>query len=319
VSDKNDYTMRGRVASKSQLIAIGGGKGGVGKTFISSSLAIFLSYMGFKTIILDLDLGASNLHTSLGIPPTQFTTQSLVLDPTILINEVAASTPFPNLTAISGATDALEIANITHRQKSQLLSRIFNAEADFIVMDLSAGTHTNTIDFFLTAQERALVITPDPTSIENAYRFMRTAFFRNVNRYESQFNLKEDIDEILKHKVELGINNPSDLLRVVQSRKPQEGRELQRLLRRYDHKIILNQTHSYKERELGHSIQSVCNRYFGIPTEYLGYVDYDYAVMQALKQRKHLLTEYPHSRLYTQLLTLAKSLIKQKNSCRISA
>lgn len=299
---------RGCVHSKAHIIAIGGGKGGVGKSFVSSSLSIFLSYMGYNTIVVDLDLGASNIHTCLGVPPTPYGVQNLIEDDQILINEVAHKTPFPHLRVISGSNDSLDIANISEKQKSTLLSRIYNTEADFILLDLSAGTHESTVDFFLTAQQRALVVTPDPTSIENAYRFLKTSFFRNVRRFEAQLGLSDKIKNIMLEQKKYGIKNPADLLAVLKKLEPQRGEELHNLLKQYEHKIILNQAHTYKEREIGASIQSVCNKYFDIPTEFIGAIDHDNAVWQSLRKRKHLLVEYPHSRLYPQLLRIAKKI-----------
>ena len=306
--EEKNFIERGKLKPKAKIWAIGGGKGGVGKSFVSSSLGIFLSHFGYKTVIVDLDLGAANLHTNFGQAPGPFGIQNLILD-NAPIEDVMTKTNFPNLKLINGYNDALDIADINNEQKSKLLSSIYNLDADYIILDLSAGTHENTIDFFLTAQQRMLVVTPDPSSIENAYRFLKVAFFQNVKRFEQQFGLRDLINEIMSNKNQYCIRNPSDLLQVIKTKDPVNGESLHNLLKQYDHKIILNQTHTLKERDIGNGIQSVCRKYFDVNTDFLGWVDHDNNVWQALRKRTHLLTEYPHSRIYTQLMKITKKLI----------
>lgn len=306
-----DFTpLRGRVEPGSTIIAVGGGKGGVGKSFISSSICIFLAQLGYDTLGIDLDLGGANLHTSLGAPLSNKGINEFILNPELEFKDLIQETQWPKLKLISGSSDVVDIANVDELQRSRVMSAIYRYKTDFTVLDLSAGTHHSTIDFFLMAKHKVVVITPDPSSIENAYRFLKAAFFRKLRRYEHQLQLKDQIDELLNNKGEHKIKNPADLLRVLVEREPILGLKLKNILSGLNYEIILNQARTRQEADLGYSLQSVCNKYFGFPCEFLGSLEYDNAVWQSLRQRNHLLMANRQSHLYAQLMGLARKLVK---------
>lgn len=302
--------LRGQVEPQSTIIAIGGGKGGVGKSFVSSSLAIFLAHQGHDTVLMDLDLGSANLHTCIGENGQLSGINDFLNDPKMPLENVVHPTAYPNLRFIPGAAEMnFDTANISEEQKSRLMSAIFNLNAKYIVLDLSAGTHAATLDFFLMASRRLVVFTPEPSSIENAYRFMKAAFYRRIRRFEFQLHLQELITSVMVEKARFGIRSPADLLRVVSKEDPGNGERLRKVMETLRFELILNQTRSFRDVELGPQLKSVCYKYFGIPCNLLGHVEHDNAVWQALRKRKPMLIEYPHSRLYAQLLGIARRLI----------
>lgn len=185
-------------------------------------------------------------------------------------------------------------------------------KADFIILDLSAGTHSTTLDFFLMAPEQILAVTPDPSSIENAYRFIKSAFFRKIKRYEFQLNLGNLIGDLMANKSEHGIRSPADLLYFVSKKDPENGERLAKLMSTLNIHIVLNQVRTMSEVALGPSIESVCRKYFGINAHFLGHLEYDNAVWQSLRKKRHLLLEYPHSRVYAQLLGIARTIAGPK-------
>lgn len=306
-----DFTpLRGRVEPGGTIIAIGGGKGGVGKSFVSSSISIFLAQLGYDTLAIDLDLGGANLHTSLGVPISPRGINEFILNPELEFHDLIQPTPWPKLKLISGSSEALDVANIDELQRSRVMSAIFRHKSDFTILDLSAGTHQSTIDFFLMAKHKVVVVTPDPSSIENAYRFLKVSFFRKLRRYEHQLQLKNQIDELLNNRSEHNIKNPGDLLRTLVDREPVLGLKLKNILSQLNYEIVLNQARTRQEMDLGHSLSSVCNKYFGFPCEFLASLEYDNAVWQSLRQRNHLLMANRQSHLYAQLMGLARKLIR---------
>lgn len=300
--------LRGRSASAAKIIAVGGGKGGIGKSFFSSSLAICLSQLGYKTLAIDLDLGSANLHTWLGAPISPMGINEYILNNSATLNDVISPTQWQNLSLISGSSEARDMANINELQRSRLMSAIYRHTTDFIVLDLSAGTHHSTLDFFLMAQSKVVVFTPEPSSIENAYRFLKYAFYRKLRRYEHQLSLKEQIDAITAEKGESALKSPADLIRALVKRQPQLGGKINSIMSDLNFKIVLNQARTRAELEIGHSLQSVCSRYFGFPCDYVGGLEYDNAVWQCLRQKQHLLLANRQSHLYAQLIAIARSL-----------
>jgi flagellar biosynthesis protein FlhG len=307
-----DFTqLRGRIEPGSTIIAVGGGKGGVGKSFVSSSLSIFLAQLGFETLAIDMDLGGANLHTNLGLAtaPTKGINEFLI-DPALELKDLTQKTHWPKLKMISGASDVFDIANIDEIQRSRIMSAIYRYNTDFIVLDLSAGTHHATLDFFLMAKHKVVVFTPEPSSIENAYRFLKASFFRKLRRYEHQLHLKDQIDELLGNRGAHNIKNPADLIRVLVQREPVLGLKLKNILSDLNFEIVLNQARTRQEVDMGTALQSVCNKYFGFPCEFLGGLEYDNAVWQSLRQRNHLLMSNRQSHLYAQLMGIARKIAK---------
>lgn len=305
----NTYKLvRGQVEPQSTIIAVGGGKGGIGKSFVSSSIAIFLSNMGFETYLVDLDLGGANLHTTLGEGLPKKGVNEFLTDTSLHIQDVAVDTSFPHLKLVAGSSDLVDMADINEFQRSRLMSALFNLKTKFIVLDLSAGSHHTTLDFFLMANHKVVVFTPEPSSIENAYRFLKGAFHRKIRRFENQLQLSSLVNELMSQRSNLGVRSPADLLKAISAKDPINGPRLQQMMGQLNFEIILNQVRTIKDAELGPSIQGVCTKYFGLPFSYLGHVEHDNAVWQALRKRRHLLLEYPHSRVYAQMMKITRGL-----------
>lgn len=305
----NKYqVVRGQVQPESTIIAVGGGKGGIGKSFVSSSLAIFLANLGHETYLIDLDFGSANLHTTIGEPGGKIGLNDFLTNSKMNLQDAAVKTNYSNLKFISGNSDHLDIADLNEFQRSRLMSSIYKLRAKYIVLDLSAGVNNTTLDFFLAANHKVVVFTPEPSSIENAYRFLKSAFYRKIRRYEDQLHLGELVTELMTNRDQLNLRSPSDLLKTIAMRDQVNGSHLYKLMGDMNCEVILNQVRSLKDADLGTSIQGVCTKYFGVPFGYLGHIEYDNAVWQALRKKKHLLTEYPHSRVYAQLMSIARRL-----------
>lgn len=305
--------IRGQTDPESIVIAIGGGKGGIGKSFVSSSLSIFLANMGHETYLVDLDLGGANLHTTLGEGLPRVGINEFLTDSTLKLTDVAVNTQFPNLKLVAGSSEVLETADINDFQRSRLMSAIYKLKTKYIVLDLAAGSNNTTLDFFLAASHKVAVFTPEPSSIENAYRFLKAAFHRKIRRYENQLELTEIIRDLMTNRSRLNLRSPADLLKAIHARENEKGARLQMMMNELNFEIILNQVRSIKDADLGPSIQGVCTKYFGLPFSYLGHIDHDNAVWQALRKRKHLLIEYPHSRVYAQTMAIARRLMAAQN------
>ena len=132
-----------------QIWPIGGGKGGTGKTFVTGSLGILLAREGYQTLLIDLDLGAANLHTTIGAPDPEKSLSDFVNKKVASLDETIIPTPTPNLFMISGAMNNLDIANLAHEQKMKIRRDIVKLPYDYILLDLGAGTSFNIIDFFM--------------------------------------------------------------------------------------------------------------------------------------------------------------------------
>ena len=106
---------------KKNIWAIGGGKGGVGKSFVAGNLGILLAQKGYKVILADLDLGGANLHTWLGVNSPTKSLSDFIGRETPNISKLLIPTDINGLRLISGAKDGVEIANLKYTQKDKTL------------------------------------------------------------------------------------------------------------------------------------------------------------------------------------------------------
>lgn len=294
--------------------AIGGGKGGIGKTLLTSNMAVYLSWLNKKVVVVDMDLGGANLHTSLGVDAPTKTLSDLVLGRVEDIGELLQPTPIRNLQLISGAQDPVGIANMRHMQKARLLRKFREIQADFVILDLGAGTATNTLDFFLLADQKIVVVTPEPTSIENAYRFIKSSFYRMLRASTPSPYVRQLIEQAMDLKNNRGIRTPRDLLNEVKRLSPSDGIELQSRMEQFRISLVVNQVRVKSEAEIGKSVQMVCERYFGMSVDYMGYLPYDNAVWQSIRRRVPFLIDAPNSTAVTHLEELLRNLLKAQTT-----
>lgn len=279
--------------------AIGGGKGGVGKSLVTANLSICLSLIGYKVTTIDLDLGGANLHTCLGVPIPGHTLSDYLSKKVGSLKDLVTPTKIPGLSIISGAQDELGMANLKQMHKNKILSHLGELDSDFILLDLGAGTTFNTLDFFISSNEGVLVVLPEPTSIENTYRFIKSIYHRRLKLLEELLEIGPLIDSAMNAKLGEKNSSPVDLVNKVKEMNPEMGQRLENEIKKFRPRLIMNQVRTQADIDIGFSMKSICKRYFGIDLQYIGYLDYDASVWQSVKKRKPLLMEFPNSKLVT--------------------
>jgi flagellar biosynthesis protein FlhG len=275
--------------------AIGGGKGGIGKTFVTANLGIALSERRKQVILVDADLGGANLHNLFGIPYPHRTLDDFMRKEVRSIEDVIMETEIPHLRLISGSLDILTMSNPKHTQKQRVIRHIRSLDADYIIIDLGAGTSYNVLDFFLISERGIFIVTPEPTSLENAYRFLRGVFFRKLRTLASQEEVKKVIALAMDRKNPEGIRTPYDLLERVEEIDRDTGLRLQREIGQLRPRLIVNQIREQAEGELGYSVRTACRKYFGIDLDYLGSIAYDPNVYRSIRKGHPFLLNHPVS------------------------
>lgn len=299
--------------TNARVWAVGGGKGGVGKTLITANLAVTLARSGARVVAIDLDLGGANLHTCLGADAENMPCLTDFFERRVgTIHDLVQPTAIENLSIISGAADAVSIANLAHAQKHKLLSKIRTLRADYILLDLGAGTAFNTLDFFLFADVGILTVLPEPTSVENAYRFVKSVFYRKLKMAERDFEVRALVDSIMERKAELQISTPADLLRQIERESPLTGGIVREAIGNFDLKFILNQVRTQADAEIGYGIRNVCRKYFGINIDFLGHLEYDSAVWQSVRRRRPLAVEFPSSPIMPKIQTFVSTMLSEE-------
>jgi len=289
--------------------AVGGGKGGVGKSFIAANLGLALAKQGKQVVLVDLDLGGANLHTCLGVSGSDKTLSDYLTGKMSDINALISKTETDRVGMISGAADNLQIANLKHFQKAKLLRNLKHIEADYVILDLGAGTAFNTLDFFVQADRGLISVMPDPTSIENTYRFLKCVLMRKL--HSAPLQAKKLMNSVLTQRQYDGkkIRTLAAFLSAMDGLHPEYAPELRDNLSSLQLHLIVNQVLEPRDTELGHAMQMTCSRYFGSELDYLGYLHHDKNVLQSLRQRKPFISAYPQSRNAVHIEHMASSLI----------
>jgi flagellar biosynthesis protein FlhG len=160
------------------VVAVAGGKGGAGKSVVAANLSVALAQIGFRTTLVDADLGAANQHTLFGIDRPGLTLQALLDGRARSLDEVTIGTGIPRLGLVPGMAAIPGAANLAHARKLKLLRHLRRLDADVVVVDVGAGTSYNATDFFEAGDLRLVVSTPQLVSVQNAYAFLKAALFR---------------------------------------------------------------------------------------------------------------------------------------------
>lgn len=284
---------------------IGGGKGGSGKSFITASLGVSFAKQGKRVLLIDLDLGGSNLHSFLGLKNTEIGLSEFLDKRFQDLEQAIVSTSVPNLFIISSADCSMESANLFYLQKLKIIRAIQGLAFDYILLDLGAGSSFNTLDFFLTSNEGIFVITPEPTSIENAFRFIKSVYFRRIKQMLKQKEFQRIVKEVLDDSRIGIIRWPSDIIDILIEQEPERGALLENKLGEYGFNIILNQFRRKSDSSLGGKIERVCNKHFYSKFQFLGNVGYDERVHDSILSRNIYINTYPYTVTATDLQNVA--------------
>lgn len=180
-----------------RVIAVAGGKGGVGKSLIALNLAITIGRLGYRTTIVDADLGAPTLHTMIGLTRPGPGLGAFLDHEAASLDEVATDVAgAANLRLVPGSARN-GAANINAGQKLRLLRAIANLGSDVVVVDVGAGSSFNTIDLVAAADLKLVVMTPQLPSLQNAYAFLKACVQRSLRRLPEEAEARHRLDELM--------------------------------------------------------------------------------------------------------------------------
>lgn len=174
IMTKNSYPAPARAAAKAspRVICVTSGKGGVGKTNIVTNLGYALARSGKKVLVLDADLNLANVDILLGLTP-RYNLHHVFMGEKSL-REVLVEAP-GGLKILPASSGIMELAELTEDQRLYFLSEMDSLahELDIMLIDTAAGINNNVVYFNLAAQERIIILTPEPTSLTDAYALIK--------------------------------------------------------------------------------------------------------------------------------------------------
>jgi flagellar biosynthesis protein FlhG len=129
-------------------------------------------------------------------------------------------------------------------------------------------------------------------------------------------DIRPMVEAAMDARGDLGVKTPSDLFREVNRSNPEAGMRLKQEIEKFRPKLIVNQCRTQADVDIGFSVKTVCKKYFGIEMDYVGYLDYDSAVWQAVRRKRPLMLEFPNSRLVSSIERVVQYLLKRYGHTR---
>ena len=171
-----------------RVICVTSGKGGVGKTNLTANLAFYLCKLGRKVLILDADINLANIDVLIGLTP-KYNLHHVFMGEKSL-SEVMIKGP-GGIDILPGSSGIMELASLTESQKLYFLTEMeeIGSQVDILLIDTAAGINENVIYFNLASQERIILLTPEPTSLTDAYALIKVLSSRHdVKKFQILVN-----------------------------------------------------------------------------------------------------------------------------------
>ncbi len=261
--------------SDARIITISSGKGGVGKTNFTVNLGIALAKLGKRITIIDADLGLANVDVLFGIV-TKFNLSN-VIKGEISVQESMVKGPY-DINIISGGSGIMDLIDLDQNQLEKLIHTLsyFNTISDYILIDTGAGLSKSVLSFVEAASDVVLIITPDPTSITDAYALIKNITNDDqkrikliINRVESNeegdevFNkLEQAVSKFLNRELEnLGyIFEDTNLKRAVRKQTPLLEAYPRAIASKGIENIAYNLDNNHKYAKSNNSFKSFLNK-----------------------------------------------------------
>jgi flagellar biosynthesis protein FlhG len=287
-----------------RVLAIGGGRGGVGKSLIAQNLAVYFAQLGKSVVLVDLDPTGANLHA-------QFGALALPQAPgdDVEIAKMLVSTSVPGLSLLPGPHDAIEPQReLRAGRKSRWLTRLRALPTDYLVIDVGPGHAYLALDVMLAADFAICVTVPEPPAIEATYRFVRAAYRRRLRRSlgRDRFRLSL-VDRAFK---EIGrLPAPLEVVRLLARTDRSLAEHAFAEAKRMHLYLAVNQTRVRTDLELAGAMSGLLRRHYGVALDELGWVEHDDTVWLAVRRKKPLLVDSPTSKAARNIERIARRVV----------
>ncbi|MBW2276585.1 MAG: helix-turn-helix domain-containing protein [Deltaproteobacteria bacterium] len=267
-----------------RIVTIGAGKGGVGASMIATNLGIFLAQIGKRVVVIDANLPDPSLYSWLGAPRPASTIADVLLGRVQRLEDAVVETRVTGLGLLAGAADLCGHTELDAHARGALWSQVRELETDFVLIDLPAGLHPLTLDFFGFLHELLRHPDTDRDSLDL------------LNELASRSGRPPTVREIVS---------------VLSERQSPLYDEAARLAATLHPQLIVNKTRIKADEEVGDAMVSAAARWIGVVPGLLGSVGWDDNVWLTLRRGKTLLIDFSRSRACKDLERIVRRLLNQ--------
>jgi flagellar biosynthesis protein FlhG len=294
--------------SAGRFIAVGAGRGGVGKSLVAVNLAVYLAQLGKTVVLVDADAGGSNLHAHFGLAAGR-------REPDVsrrgaeVLRSALVSTSVPGLWLLPAAHDAVTPAlTLRAGRKSRWLAALRALDAEYLVVDVGPGHGDFALDLMLAADVPIAVTVPEPPAIETTYRFVRAAFRHRLRRTLVRDKLRLSIlDRAL---ADIGmLPPPIDLVQKLAKSDKTVAEIAWGEAQAMRVQLVVNQTRVRTDTELGAWMSGLVSRHFGVALDELGHIEHDDTVWLTVRRNKPLLVDSPASKSARNIERIARRVL----------
>jgi flagellar biosynthesis protein FlhG len=287
------------------VIAVGGGRGGVGKSVVAVNLAVYLAQLGRTVLLVDADPAGAQLHTLLAV---DLRTRRAHSDDDPEDDLTTHPTPIPGLLLLPQLYAIGSTVPIRPGRKPRWARRLRHLEVDYVLLDLGAGTAPATLDLFLSADLGICVAAPEPPSVEATYRFARAVFQRMLRRLLVKDRFKMRLLERAQGEL-AALPSPLELVRVLARYDPALAEIAATELAKLRPRLVVNGARLRPDSDLGPAMCDMALRYLGVRFDYIGPIEQDDSVWLSVVRQRPLLIDSPTSKSARNLERIARRVL----------
>lgn len=297
-----------------QIIPVASGKGGVGKSLLSANLAIALGQAGKDVVLADLDLGASNLHLVIGQSSPKTGIGTFITGET-KFDDIIEDTDYENVRFIAGDSEIPGLSSLKFSQKNSLIKKFQNVQADYLILDLGAGTHLTILDLFLLSPQGIIVTAPTVTATLNGYLFLKNAVFRLMAAtFKKGTKAAEYLNKLKSDSASLQRLYIPKLIEALAAIDPENTEKFKTRLKKFHPRLIMNMIDEPKDADKAQKIRRSCQQYLGLDVESLGIMYRDTMQDKALSSKLPVTVYKPNSVLSQAIFRIAEKILQGETS-----
>jgi flagellar biosynthesis protein FlhG len=277
------------------ILAVGGAKGGVGKSAIAANLAVGLSLLGQQVVLADLDLGGADVHLYVGVKSLSRTWNDFLERKVDSIKDIMTPTHFEGLSLIGGDSSKLGSENLPYSQKQKILRHLRELEGNYLILDLGGNSSYNVLDFFLFADHKIVVSGTEPASILDSYSFVKVSFYRFLERFFAEHKSLKDLGRQIKDgSLEQSKNLSLDsIFEQVRERDPSAYTKLKQQHDQFRVSLVINMAENRKDFRIAESMQQVLKEKCFLDVGILGTIPFDKLARKAARSFTPIIVENP--------------------------